>query len=541
MLDTVIIGAGLCGVSLARSLHQQGREFALYEARPRLGGRILSSICDRTGLTIDLGPTWFWPDTQPLVTQLIGDLKLAHFSQHDEGALLHLRDADKRPEAIEGQQVHNGAHRLEGGMSRLIETLAEELPRERLHFDHALVRLEDRGDHVALVFRAGASEVEVEARRVVLAVPPRLLEANVGFKPDLDDATRHAMREAATWMAAQAKVVISYERPFWREVGQSGNAFVSHDQAVLGEIFDACDASSTKAALGGFLAFTPELRQSFAVGLPLLMASQMSQVFGPSLEEGEQHFHDWAKEPYTCSPLDLEEPATEHTVASPLLRRPLWDNKLFLGSSETAVNASGYLEGALDAARRIQRALHRATSPKAASLPEPAALPGDNATSLAWFGEWVATQNDAALDGYRHRVNQGLSTQQREQLTQQAILGSVEEVFGNALGILKTLPFDTGGVAIERGRSALTPDVQKPFRDFIQTLLDDVIAFNRTSCALSNFPDEHKPSKEYVQTMMRDIAAAWQEFSLSANALLIAKATATQGNATRGGVASGSR
>ena len=59
----------------------------------------------------------------------------------------------------------------------------------------------------------------------------------------------------------------------------------------------------------------------------------------------------------------------------------------------------------------------------------------------------------------------------------------------------------------------------------MQSLLDDVVAFNRTSCALSNFPDEHQLSKEYMQTILRDIAAAWQEFSLSANRLLLAKET----------------
>ncbi len=543
MLDTAIIGGGLCGLALARSLRQQGRGFALYEARPRLGGRILSAVCPRSGLAVDLGPTWFWPDTQPLVSQLIGDLKLAHFPQHDEGTLLHLRDPDKRPEAIEGQQVHNGAHRLEGGMGALVEALAEELPSEQIHLDHALVRLQDRGDHIELGFRAGERLLEVKARHVVLAIPPRLLDVSVSFNPELDGATRYAMREAATWMAAQAKVVISYAQPYWRNAGQSGNAFVSHDQAVLGEIFDACDATATRAALGGFLAFSPELRQSFAVGLPMLMASQMSHVFGAALENGEQHYQDWANEPYTCCALDRNAPATEHTaVANPLLRRPLWDGKLFLGGSETAANAAGYLEGALDAARRIQRALHRAASSKTELQEVPLPAQGDNAASLAWFSAWVAMQSDAALDGYRDRLNQSLAANQREQLTQQAILGSVEEVFGNALSILKTLPFDTSGVAIERGRSALTPDVQKPFRDFIQTLLDDVIAFNRTSCALSNFPDEHKPSKEYVQTMLRDIAAAWQEFSLSANALLVSRTTTKQDPASRDGkVASGSQ
>ena len=39
----------------------------------------------------------------------------------------------------------NLAHRLEGGMRRLIDALAQELPREHMHFDHALVRLQDAG------------------------------------------------------------------------------------------------------------------------------------------------------------------------------------------------------------------------------------------------------------------------------------------------------------------------------------------------------------------------------------------------------------
>jgi monoamine oxidase len=56
-----------------------------------------------------------------------------------------------------------------------------------------------------------------------------------------------------------------------------------------------------------------------------------------------------------------------------------------------------------------------------------------------------------------------------------------------------------------------------------------VIAFNRTSCALSNFPHEHQLSKEYIQTILRDVAAAWQEFSLSANRLLLAKSEAAPG------------
>ena len=529
MLDTAIVGGGLCGVALARNLFRQGRAVALFEARERLGGRILSVAA--SGGVIDLGPTWFWPDTQPLMTSLVAELGLASISQHDDGSSLHLSDPDKAPERIDGRKLHEGARRLPGGMAQLIDVMAKELPSGLLYFNHVLTEVSDRTDHVVLTFADGDDIIEVEARHVVLAVPPRLLEQGVRFTPALDETTREAMRGTATWMAAQAKVVFPYARAFWREAGQSGNAFVTHEQAVIGEIFDACDGDGSHAALGGFLALSPELRTSFSVGLPLLMTSQMVQVFGAVLEPAEQHYQDWANEPFTCSGLDRTSPGNEHVaVANPMLRRPQWDGRLHLAGSETAASGAGYLEGALEAARRVDLSLNRGWMKAGGGLPD-AARPGDsvasiNATSLARFSKWVADQQDVAFDGYRHRLNQNLAVQQREQLTQRALLESMEELFDNALKMLDGLPFEISSTAVERGRSPLTPGVQQPFGILMQSVFDDVIAFNRTSCALSNFPDEHHLSREYRQVILRDIAAAWLEFSLAANRLLVAKANA---------------
>jgi monoamine oxidase len=530
MLDTAIIGGGLCGVVLARSRHRQGRAVGLFEARERLGGRILS-VSAGSDLAMDLGPTWFWPDTQPLVKSLVTELELADIPQHDDGSMLHLKDPDKTPEHIVGKKVHEGARRLQGGMAQLIDALAADLPPGLLHLNHVLTDVCDRGDHVALVFAAGDDIVEFTARHVVLAVPPRLLEQQVRFEPDLDEVTREAMRSAETWMAAQAKVVIAYDRAFWREVGHSGNAFVTHEQAVVGEIFDACDGDAARGALAGFLAFSPELRESFSVGLPLLMDSQMTQVFGTALGDGEQHYQDWATDPYTCSAFDRTSARTEHAdVANPMLRRTHWNKKLYLGGSETASRGAGYLEGALEAARRIDLSLNRISAQGEANASQSRAE-GDgaasiNAASLARFGAWVAAQGEVAFDGYRHRLNQSLAAQQREQLTQRAILESMEEIFDGALAVLDGLDFDVDAVTVERGRSSLTPSVQQPFGDLMQSVLDDVVAFNRTSCALSNFLDEHHLSREYHQAILRDVTAAWLEFSLAANRLLLAKANA---------------
>ena len=471
MLDTAIIGGGLCGVVLARSQHLHGRAIGLFEARERLGGRILS-VSAGSGLAMDLGPTWFWPDTQPLVKSLVAELELADIPQHDDGSMLHLNEPDKTPEHIVGKKVHEGARRLQGGMAQLIDALAADLPPAVLHLNHVLTEVCDRGDHVALAFAAGDDIVEFKARRVVLAVPPRVLEQQVRFEPDLDEVTREAMRSAETWMAAQAKVIIAYDRAFWREAGHSGNAFVTHEQAVVGEIFDACDSDAARAALGGFLALSPELRASFSAGLPLLMDSQMAQVFGTALGDGEQHYQDWATEPYTCSVLDRTSARTEHAdVANPMLRRTHWNGKLYLGGSETASRGAGYLEGALEAARRIGVSLNRISAAQEASASQSRAKADDadslNAASLALFGVWVAGQGEVAFDGYRHRLKQSLAAQQREQLTQRAILKSMEAVFDEALTVLDGLDFDVGAVTVERGRSSLTPGVQQPFGDLM--------------------------------------------------------------------------
>lgn len=531
MLDTAIIGGGLCGLALADSLQGQGRAFVLYEARNRLGGRILSVPSASGEMTLDVGPTWYWPDTQPRIARLVEELNLRSFPQHDTGAVQRLVNHDKKPETVALENMHGGARRLEGGMTSLVNAFAQRLPATTVHLEHELTTVRDRGDHIELHFAYGEVTAIVRARRVVLALPPRLLEERVRFEPALDEPTCEAMRATHTWMAAQAKVLVSYDRAFWREAGHSGNAFVSHEHVTLPEIFDACNAAGDQAALGGFFGLPPAFRTAInANSLAMLVSSQLVQVFGQDAEGGEQHVQDWATERYTCATLDLTPPLGGHPeYGNPSLRRRLWNDKLHFGGSETAGYGGGYLEGALDAAARIFRAL---VSDRAVVAQAPSTAASSNDPCLAIFNGWVAEQRAAAFRRYRSFLNQYLASQQREQLTQRALLGAVEQIYSEALDQLGALPFDAGAVGIHNGRSDLTPDVLACFEGFNKALLDAATAFNRMSCALSNFPYEHQPDGDYVKTIMRDLAAAWREFALGANAVLVAKTpTAVVGGA----------
>lgn len=367
MLEIAIVGGGLCGLAVANSLKSQGLSFAVFEARPRLGGRIHSVKAETNGLALDLGAAWFWPDNQPRITRLLNELKLPSFPQHDTGSVLNQTDPDAKPETMAVEDMHGGAQRIEGGAISLINALAARLPADSLRLEHVLTGLTERSDHIELHFQVADSTITLQARQVVLAMPPRLVEERLQFDPPLNGQVRESLRETPTWMAHQAKLVMAYggadgidaigmgRAAFWRDAGLSGNVIVNHSRATLGEVHDACDAIGARAALSSFFALSPSARASFRVGLTLLARSQLDQLFGPQAHEGEAHVMDWSEEKWTCATLDMEASEDHPLYNSLILQTPVWRGRLHFGGSETAAYGGGYMEGALEAAGRIRR------------------------------------------------------------------------------------------------------------------------------------------------------------------------------------------
>ncbi|MBP6337842.1 MAG: FAD-dependent oxidoreductase [Vitreoscilla sp.] len=377
MLDVAIVGGGVCGLALAHSLQARHVDWRLFEARPRLGGRVLTAT-SASGTPLDLGPTWYWPGHQPSIARLVADLGLTSFAQTDDGRVLHLSDPAAAPQTVavntQGQRepertglaagesagsVHGGALRVAGGMAALVQALAQPLPMERLLCGAAIDTLVDHGDCVELRWQQDGQQRSVSARRVVLALPPRVAEAFIGFEPALGPELSDTLRATPTWMATAAKAAIAYESDFWRAAKHTGNAWVTHPQAVLAEVFDA-STPGQGAALAGFAAMGAQARQQFKASMDLLTRNQLGQLFGVQAEDGELHAQDWAQEPTTCSPQDLAEDGLngEHPVyGAALLAQPQWQGRLHFGGSETARQGGGYLEGALSAAARLRRVL----------------------------------------------------------------------------------------------------------------------------------------------------------------------------------------
>lgn len=509
--DVVIVGAGLCGLALAHRLVARGQRVCLLEARDRIGGRVLTQTDAATGQPLDLGPSWFWPDTEPHMVALLAALGLDSTEQHDPGDALWLTDPNRAPERrVEAGGVHAGARRIAGGSARLTEALLKALPEGSVLTGSALIGLRDLGDSVELLRSGGPA---LRARRVVLALPPRLAQERIAFDPPLPAALDEALKDTPTWMAAQAKAVVAFATPFWRADGHSGNAFVRHPQAVLGEVFD--QSSEAGGALGGFVALSAAQREHFRVGLPLLVESQLAQLYGIAAQSGTLVLQDWALERWTCSEADRTEPPA-WPQADALLRRGHWGGRLWFGGTETATHGAGHMEGALAAADRIAHALLAPTTDAFTGAA------GDPATAVAAFSAQVQRLRALAGERYRQQLVRLLSAQQHEQLTQRALLAAADQTYSEALAQLDAFAPWAGSAHTEQGRHVLTPSLLKAFDGWNKALLDEALAHNGTSCALSNFPQDHRPDAELLRAITRDLAAAWREFALELNARLVA-------------------
>jgi monoamine oxidase len=376
-----IIGGGLAGLCAARLLHAAAVPFILLEARDTLGGRILT--VDATGVPaadgFDLGPSWFWPEMQPAIGALVAELGLAAFPQASEGDVLFERMSREGAQRYQAVAQAPRSFRLVGGSAALVRAIARELPAERLQCGARVTALSlteagvvvtvERGrgptshanDRKHVVWSAamtapaaadssGTSDAEtLLVERVIVAVPPRLLESTVHFAPALDTATARRWRETPTWMAPHAKFFALYDRPFWREAGLSGTA-----QSMVGpmpEIHDATTASG-EAALFGFVGVGADERARMgAEALGRACVAQLVRLFGAEVGRPRATLlKDWAAEGLTATAADRVPGGHPVADGAPWVTGA-WRERLTLGGSEVSPTEPGYLAGAVEAAR----------------------------------------------------------------------------------------------------------------------------------------------------------------------------------------------
>lgn len=356
--DVVIIGAGIAGLRVAAMLQKAGVDYALLEARDRLGGRILS--VDPMGRSskdgFDLGPSWFWPETQPDIGRLVAELGLASFLQHSDGDVVFERMAREPSHRFRAVDQQPRSRRFEGGTASLIRAMAAHVAPERVHLRTQVIeaRLTDDGVVLTTADADGRTGI-VHAALVVAALPPRLLEARVQFLPAQNPQTAARWQATPTWMAPHAKFFAFYDRPFWREDGLSGTA-----QSMVGPMLEMHDAttSSGRAALMGFIGVPAEQRAVRGEeDLTTACLAQLARIFGPCATNPLRTLiKDWAADPLTATGADRFAGGYIRPDDQPWVTG-IWQQRLLLAGSETSPVEPGYLAGAVVAAERAAEAV----------------------------------------------------------------------------------------------------------------------------------------------------------------------------------------
>ncbi len=351
----IIIGAGISGLYAASLLTSKGIPCKVIEARDRIGGRVLSEpVTERPELgKFDLGPTWFWPEHEPLIARLVKELNLTTFEQYTEGDILFERSENS---PIERHILPQGADpksaRLTGGIASLVNAIAATLSKDAVELSTRAteISLGKDGKPSVQVELANGEKKSILAEAVILALPTRIIAEQIDFAPVLSSKLIKSLEDKSTWMGGQAKVIAVYDRPFWRETGLSGQA-ISRG-SVLQEIHDASPEEGA-GALFGFFAITPKDREKIGEKRILeLVVDQLTRFYGPQAANPiSLLYKDWSIDQQTAAVSDLE-PLTDFPHYGLPIGSENWGNKIIFAGTETSTESGGHLEGALQSAER---------------------------------------------------------------------------------------------------------------------------------------------------------------------------------------------
>jgi monoamine oxidase len=241
--------------------------------------------------------------------------------------------------------VEGGAQqdRFVGG-SQLVAIRGAEQLGDRVVLEAPVERVEHGPAGVAV----GAGARTFGARRAILAVPPPLT-ARIAFEPALPPArTQLAQRMTMGWLV---KATATYEEPFWRADGLSGEAVSEEGPIALA--FDNTPPEGSPGALVGFVGGR-DARAFSRLGASErrnAVLESFAAVFGPRARAAERYLEqDWGADRWSGGGPVGNFATGGWTASGPALREPV--GPLHWAGTETATRWAGYIDGAVRSGER---------------------------------------------------------------------------------------------------------------------------------------------------------------------------------------------
>jgi monoamine oxidase len=231
-----------------------------------------------------------------------------------------------------------------GGAQLLSEALAQELG-DAVLLNTPIRQLTQSSDGVDAV----SDERTVGGRYAVVAIPPALA-GRIEYAPAVSVARDQLTQRFS--MGAAIKVVVTYEHPFWRESGFSGEV-VSSD-GPMSVVYDSSSKDAQHPALVGLIVGNQARQWSTQ---PLSdrqrrVTGALARYFGDAANSFSDYEElDWGMEAWSRGGPAAALPPGVLTSSFPHLRKP--EGRIHWAGTEAATEWIGYMEGAIQSGERV--------------------------------------------------------------------------------------------------------------------------------------------------------------------------------------------
>lgn len=417
--DVLIIGAGAAGLALWRGLHAAGLKATVLEARDRIGGRVWTMRDEKGHLPIELGAefvhgrpqstcsildqagidpvrcverrlvaqngsvrevTNFWEIIERVNQQIDPKEEISYASFLDrakatedekriaksyvEGFNAARADLISAPSILVADEAAaqiDGAKqfRIPSGYDRLIDAMADRLPRTDLHLSVEVKEIKWASGRVEISANTESGARHFRANCAAVTVPIGILRARAGergairFEPPLPAKTE-ALRHLE--MGNVIKVTIIFREKLWAKFGAF--AFMENPGAAI-PVWWTHEPLSTPA-LTGWAGGPPgeklaplsedELRRHAIISLAEALALPEQQIAN-SIERFAAH--DWSCDPYSRGAYSY--PGIGGLEAARVLAEPVSDTLFFAGEGTDWQGANGTVAAAIESGGRVLR------------------------------------------------------------------------------------------------------------------------------------------------------------------------------------------
>jgi monoamine oxidase len=365
-VDVAILGGGLAGLTAARALVADKKKVLVFEARDRIGGRIVTDTS--LGFAVDLGATWLAPGAlakdlgarllpgpevgaialggKPLTAEQTAD----YAKSADRIAALAKEVREKLPGAdpamvirpvtpadqlalfrLVNKSPFAVTQPLDGGLGAAVARFGGKVP---VTLGTRVLRIDSTGPRIEVVTTAGSWQ----ARAVIVALPASVLGGgHMGFAPPLSQKKRDAL--AASPMASCLRIAVSF---------QAGQPKAPADAWLTGITkaglpFDAFVRPQNRDAailvLGGYAARQIEEAGANAAGAFAL--TTLAEIYGSEVRASFRGSiaSRWGRDPFALGAWCAPSKGAVATLAAPQGER------VFFAGEATAENA-GTVEAA---------------------------------------------------------------------------------------------------------------------------------------------------------------------------------------------------